>query len=274
MDLRYRFDDDTELHETIRDAVLSGLHIAIPVGVSEDSKDGHTVKLKALVKAVRKKPDGSEELVEMPAFSDVPIQFAAGGGMTATFPIKSGEEGVMLMTSRGFDAWHQQGGTQPAIDARRNSLSDGIFIPGIRSGKRKLQNYSTESAQMRSDDGKHVFDLHPKNGPSMAADGGKHVVSVNPMSGLSMKTSMALAVDAAKGMSVKGDFDVDGAMKATKSITAPALNGQVGGGSLAAITSGFVGALIGAGAVLFALATQAPADDVQRASYMLAKVIR
>ncbi|MFX9532792.1 hypothetical protein ABTO68_19560, partial [Acinetobacter baumannii] len=85
MDLRYRFDDDTELHETIRDAVLSGLHIAIPVGVSEDSKDGHTVKLKALVKAVRRKPDGSKELVEMPPFSDVPIQFASGGGTTATF---------------------------------------------------------------------------------------------------------------------------------------------------------------------------------------------
>ncbi|MBB5762171.1 hypothetical protein HNR01_001791 [Methylorubrum rhodesianum] len=273
MDLRYRFDDDTELHETIRDAVLSGLHIAIPVGVSEDSKDGHTVKLKALVKAVRRKPDGSKELVEMPPFSDVPIQFASGGGMTSTFPIKAGEEGIYLVSSRGFDAWHQQGGAQPAIDARRNSLSDGFFIPGVRSGKRKLQNYSTESAQMRSDDGKHVFDLHPKNGPSMAADGGKHMVSVSPTGGISIKTTTALAVDAAKGTTFKGATHFTDAVSSDKSFKAPTLTGQVGGG-FTGIANGFVGALIGAGAVLLAMAAQTPADGVQRASYTLAKVIR
>lgn len=273
MDLRYRFDDDTELHETIRDAVLSGLHIAIPVGVSEDSKDGHTVKLKALVKSVQKMPDGSTKLVEMPPFSDVPIQFASGGGTTSTFPIKSGEEGIYLISSRGFDAWHQQGDAQPAIDARRNSLSDGFFIPGVRSGKRKLQNYSTESAQMRSDDGKHVFDLHPKNGPSMVADGGKHMVSVSPTGGIKIKTMTALAVDAAKGTTFKGAAHFADAVSSDKSFSAPTLSGQVGGG-FTGIANGFIGAVIGAGAVLLALAAQTPSDGVQRASYVLAKVIR
>ena len=126
---------------------------------------------------------------------------------------------------------------------------------------------------MRSDDGKHVFDLHPKNGPSMAADGGKHVVSVNPTGGISIKTATALAVDAAKGTTFKGAAHFTDAVSSDKSFKAPTLTGQVGGG-FTGIANGFVGALIGAGAVLIAMAAQAPSDGVQRASYVLAKVIR
>lgn len=271
MDLRFRFDDETELLETVRDAVLNGLHIAIPVMVSEDSADGHTVKLKALVKSVQKMPDGSEKLIELPEFGDVPIQFASGGGVTTTFPIKKALEGIYLISSRGFDAWHQQGGAQPAIDARRNNLSDGFFIPGVRSTPNKLKNVSTTSAQTRSDDGKHVFDLHPNNGPSMSADNGKHVVSAHPTNGIGIKTVMKLAIDATGGMDVKGVTHFVDAVTSATSFNAP--GGSVGGG-FTGIANGLIGALIGAGAMIALQAAQAPSTAAQQASFTQAALVR
>ena len=264
MDQRARFTDFDELLETVRDAVLNGLHISIPVAVDEDSADGHTVKLKALIKTVRKHPDGREELLDFPPFCDVPIQFASGGGVTTTFPIKKALEGIYLISSRGFDAWHQQGGAQPAIDARRNSLSDGFFIPGVRSTPNKLKNVSTTSAQTRSDDGKHVFDLHPNNGPSMSADEGKHVVSVSPTAGISVKTAMKLAIDATGGMDVKGVTHFVDAVTSATSFNAP--GGSVGGG-FQGIMGGLVGALIGAGAMIALQAAQAPSLAPQQAAF-------
>jgi len=269
MDQRARFTDFDELLETVRDTVLNGLHIAIPVAVDEDSADGHTVKLKALIKTVRKHPDGREELLDFPPFTDVPIQFHSGGGVTTTFPIKKALEGIYLISSRGFDAWHQQGGAQPAIDARRNSLSDGFFIPGVRSNPNKLKNVSTTSAQTRSDDGKHVFDLHPQNGPSLAADEGKHTFALNPKTGATLKTTMALAVDAADGMSFKGAAHFADAVTSAKSFDAP--GGSVGGGFQGA-KGGFIGALIGAGLVYAMLANQAPPTARQQASFTQALV--
>lgn len=158
MDQRARFNDLDEVLETLRDAVLNGLHIAIPVEAAEDSSDGHTVKLQSLIKTVRKHPDGREELVDFPPFVDIPIQFASGSGITSTFPIKKKQEGIFLIASRSFDAWHQQSGTQPAVDARRNNLSDGFFIPGVRSNPNKIPNVSSSSAQTRTDDHKTVSD--------------------------------------------------------------------------------------------------------------------
>jgi hypothetical protein len=65
--------------------------------------------------------------------------------------------------SRRESPWFQSGGQQSPIDGRRHALSDAIAIFGIRSQPRRIANYSTTSAQLRSDDGNTVIDLAPNN---------------------------------------------------------------------------------------------------------------
>lgn len=268
MDPRFRLSDMTEILETLRDDIQSSVRVAIPVKVSEDSSDGHVVKLQPLIKAVQRSPDGKLSLVELPVLSDVPIHHQGGGGVTLTHPHKKDDEGIFLVSCRSIDAWHQQGNAQPQIDARMHSLSDGFYIPGVRSNPRKLKEVSTTSTQMRSDDGKHNFDLHPENGPSLMADEGKHTIAVHPKTGIGMKTAMALAIDATKGMSVKGATHFEDAVTSNKSFGAPLLNGQTGGGFMAGLGGGLVGFLLAMGLMTLLGAPQ-PADGLQRARYAI-----
>ncbi len=72
------------------------------------------------------------------------------------------------------------------MDARRHSLSDAIYLPGVRNTPRKLKDVSTTAAQIRSDDGKHYSELDPKKGITHSVDGGKHVVSMSPEDGIKL----------------------------------------------------------------------------------------
>lgn len=262
--------ESLDLEEALRIAVeshMSDMHLALPVRVLKDS-DGKTVSIRPTIKATQTMPDGTTKQIDYPDLEAL-VQFSGGGGTTFTHPIKGEDEGIAIFSSRSFANWREMGGTQPQVDGRQSDLSDAMFIPGIRSKPRDLGTINTEAAEMRSDDGKHSMSLHPKNGIAASVDGGKHTLSLSPQGGIAMKTAMKLAIDASKGIDVKGAMSVVGAISSTEGISGKSLSGLFQG-----IANGFVGALIGAGAVLIAMAAQAPSDGVQRASYVLAKVIR
>ena len=115
----------------------SRLWTALPVIVTEDS-DGFTVRLQPAIKGKQIDPQGKETDVQMPVLPDVPVQFSAGGGFTITHPIKKGDEGIAVFSARCLDNWWQQGGVQTQARQRWHSLSDAMYIPGIRSKPRAL----------------------------------------------------------------------------------------------------------------------------------------
>jgi len=169
------------------------------------------------------------------------------------------------------------------VDTRSHHLSDGIFLPGLRSQPRDLKDINTEAAETRTDDGKHKTSVHPKNGVAVSVEGGKHTMAwhpengiaasvdsgkhtlnLNPASGISMKTAMKLAVDATSGIDMKGALAVDGKVTSTL---------PIGAGVLQGILQGGIGAVIGAlmtGALFAAYGAQAPHEGYQTARYALA----
>lgn len=279
MDPRFRFDDPTETMESLADDILARVRVSIPVKLAKDS-DGHTVALQPLIKAVQKSADGTVSLLSLPVISDIPIQHGGGGGVTVTHPHKEGDEGVFLFSHRSLDAWFQQGGEQPQIDARMISHSDGFYLPNVRSTPRKLSNVSTTSTQIRSDDGKHFTDINPTTGTithsveggkhvstvsrdggiSHSADNGKHVVSLTD-AGIALKTAMAVAMQAEKGVALKGAFAVTGKITSTL---------PIGGGLLGSVLSGGLGAIVGTLITLSVLAgSGGPSDGFQRARHII-----
>lgn len=270
MDTRSRFQIDDEVLNTLADRIKGEILVGFPVEVMEDS-DGHTSHIQPLIKFVQRMPDGSQQVKDYPPIYDAPNNFPSGGGSTLTMPVKKKDTGYAFVMSRSIDAWHEKDGMQPQIDARMHDLSDAIYVPGLRATPRKLKNVSTESAQLRSDDGKHIFDMHPKNGPSMSADEGKHLFSLDPQKGATLKTAMKLAVDASQGMDVKGATHFMDAVTSAKSFNAP--GGSLGGG-LGGLLSSLVGALIGAGAMVALQAAQTPSAAPQAASFTQAALAR
>jgi hypothetical protein len=178
MDPRERYDDWMELLHVFIERHLSTLQTAFPVVVTEDS-DGNNVTLQPTIKAKQTQRDGTTKDVEIPPLGTVPIQFAAGGGFTITHPIKKGDEGVAVYSSRAIDTWWKKGGLQPQAEQRRHHLSDPIYIPGVRNRPRQLGGNpddqqqqassnkgkppSTTTLQIRSDDGSWYIEVAPNN---------------------------------------------------------------------------------------------------------------
>lgn len=103
------------------------------------------------------------ELVDMPLLLDCPVVFPRGGNCSLTFPLKQGDECLVVFASRGIDFWWQLGGVQPPPEARMHDLSDGFVIPGPYSQPQKIGNVSTSAVQLRSDDGAAYVELNPSS---------------------------------------------------------------------------------------------------------------
>jgi hypothetical protein len=101
------------------------------------------------------------KMVNMPLLLDCPVVFQGGGGMTLTFPIKAGDEALVILADRCIDGWWQTGKISPPLDVRIHDLSDGFALVGLRSLPRVLTSISTTDAQLRSDDGMTIIGAKP-----------------------------------------------------------------------------------------------------------------
>lgn len=68
----------------------------------------------------------------LPIISDVSIQWPAGGGGVLTFPLKVGDDVLLVFSMKSLAEWEvSSGGTVVPEDLRMHNLSDPIVIPSI-----------------------------------------------------------------------------------------------------------------------------------------------
>jgi hypothetical protein len=103
--------------------------------------------------------DYQYESANYPILVDLPVIFPRGGGVTLTFPIKEGDECLIVFSSRSIDFWWQNGGVQERADGRILDLSDAFVIPGPQSQVKKISGISTTAAQLRTDDGSAFIEV-------------------------------------------------------------------------------------------------------------------
>lgn len=135
------------------------LRVAMPAIVQSFDEDTQTV---VVLPAIREQMLNKQRVpvpTALPPISYVPIVLPRGGEYVLTVPIQPGDEGLLVIADSCIDAWYQSGGVQNQIDLRRHDLTDAFFIVGCWSQPRKLSNYSTSTAQLRSLDGNTVIEL-------------------------------------------------------------------------------------------------------------------
>lgn len=109
-------------------------------------------------------PTGVRTFASYPLLLNVPVVWQGGGGVTATFPVKKGDECVVIFNDRQIDNWLANGAGQPPNIGRVHDLSDGMALVGIRNNTRALPNFSTTEAQIRTDDGLTFIGINPTTG--------------------------------------------------------------------------------------------------------------
>lgn len=175
-----RYDNPEDVFLAAIQKTVAGIWTALPGYVESFDPDNVTVVVQLGIQHQRLMPDGTVKQVTPSLLQDVPVYFPRGGGCTLTFPIKKGDECLVIFACRSIDSWWQSGGVQAQSDSRSHDMSDGFAIIGPMSQANKIGNISTSKTQLRSDDGSTYVELDPQGQiVNVTAPGGMTVDAPN-----------------------------------------------------------------------------------------------
>ncbi|MGK4338101.1 Gp138 family membrane-puncturing spike protein [Klebsiella pasteurii] len=140
-------------------AIMSAMRVSIPGIIQSFDPDAVTAVIQPAIKGIEHDASGAEVSVNLPLLVDVPVVFPRGGGCTLTFPVKEGDECLVIFADRCIDFWWQSGGIQEPVDGRMHDLSDAFCIVGPQSQAKKISGISTTATQLRTDDGSAFIEL-------------------------------------------------------------------------------------------------------------------
>ncbi|AWK42730.1 MULTISPECIES: phage baseplate assembly protein V [Photorhabdus] len=147
----------------MQEVISAGLYVSLPCIIQSFNADAVTITAQPAIRWKIRQRDGELESVSLPLLVDVPVIFPRGGGVTLTFPVRAGDECLVVFADRCIDYWWQSGGVQEPVDPRQHNLSDGFALIGPQSQQQKIANISTHTAQLRSDDGAAYIELDPSS---------------------------------------------------------------------------------------------------------------
>lgn len=144
---------NAEREPTLADAVrafvsrcLGEVHTAIPGRVESYDATLQRVSIQPVIKEAFEDETGERVVARLPVIPGVPVQWPQGGGYFISFPLEVGDTGLLLFSQASLDVWLSEGGEVDPLDDRRFHLTDGIFIPGVRSFKAPLSEASGDHA--------------------------------------------------------------------------------------------------------------------------------
>ncbi|WP_400258171.1 Gp138 family membrane-puncturing spike protein [Serratia nevei] len=176
--LQSQIGDKQQADQALIDAINAGMRVSIPGIIQSFDADTVTCVVLPAVKGYEPESAGGGNSASLPLLVDVPVMFPRGGGVTLTFPIKSGDECLLVFADRSIDFWWQSGGVQESAAERMHHLSDALAIVGPQSQAQKISGISTSAAQFRSDDGSTYLEIDPVTKKmKIVAPGGLEVIT-------------------------------------------------------------------------------------------------
>lgn len=177
MDRKELWGDPEEATRKALLALQARMWTALPGFIWDYDPGANTATVQMGVSSLARADGDAYAASAFPLLPDVPVQFPGGGGAALTFPLKRGDECLLVFSSRPIDAWWQSGGVQRPGNARMHSMSDAVALVGLRSQANVPADISTTEVQLRSDDGLATVGLNPTtHAVTITAPGG---VTVN-----------------------------------------------------------------------------------------------
>ena len=167
--------------KVLSDTIFSMLRVSMPGIIQSFDPIACTCTVQPAISGQVADEAGEFKSAPLPLLVDVPVVFPRGGGCTITFPVKVGDECLVVFSDRCIDFWWQNGGVQEAVDPRQHDLSDAFAFIGPQSQAEVIGNISTSTLQMRTDDGAAYIELDPNS----------HAVNIVAPGGLNVTTPLA-----------------------------------------------------------------------------------
>lgn len=145
--------------KVLSDTIFSMLRVSMPGIIQSFDPMACTCTVQPAISGQVADEVGDFKSAPLPLLVDVPVVFPRGGGCTITFPVKAGDECLVVFSDRCIDFWWQNGGVQEPVDPRQHDLSDAFAFIGPQSQAEVIGNISTDSLQIRTDDGGSFIEL-------------------------------------------------------------------------------------------------------------------
>jgi len=160
--------DRRELGNDIVEALLAAMEgwqanvwTALPGKVIDFDPTDSTCSIQCTVQMQRTLPSGEQEWISITPLVKCPLVFLNGGGALITYPVKEGDEALVVFGSRCIDGWWQTGQVSPQVEIRMHDLSDGFVIVGPRSKAKAVSGWSTSRLEIRNEAGDTKVTLNP-----------------------------------------------------------------------------------------------------------------
>ena len=189
LDPRQAAADHLEAANSHLDGRQAAIHTAMPATIVSYDGATMTAVVAPAIQGIRTMQDGTQQTVTIANIADVPVCFPGGGSHILTFPVAKGDDCMLLFNERSIDNWFQHGGPQKPSDWRMHDINDAVCFVGIRaqphvlgksgngSSKSSAPQASTDTVQLRSDDGKTVVQVDgPNNSITLYASGTSEAV--------------------------------------------------------------------------------------------------
>lgn len=174
--------------KVLSDSIFSMLRVSLPGIIESYDPIANTCTVQPALKGQTADEMGNFSSAPLPLLVDVPVVFPRGGGCAITFPVKAGDECLVVFSDRCIDFWWQSGGVQESVDPRQHDLSDAFAFVGPMSQPNVISNISTTTLQMRTDDGFAYIELDPNS----------HAVNIMAPGGFGVKAPLSEFSNAVK----------------------------------------------------------------------------
>lgn len=92
--------------------------------------DAQSVAVQIQVQEAHVAENGDRVAETVTQINDVPVAFLGNGSGRVTVPVKAGDLGMIVFSSRSMDTWKQTGGVVDPEDDRLHDVNDCMFYPG------------------------------------------------------------------------------------------------------------------------------------------------
>lgn len=191
--IKERFDSPEEEQRLAGENVAANLRVAIPGIIDSFDPATQTATVQPTISENVRQGQGDAKPTNLPLLTDVPCIFPRAGGYCLTFPVKKGDECLLVFSDMCIDGWWQSGGVQGQMETRRHDLSDAAAILGITSVPRAVVAYSTNSVMLRNEEKSSYIEI---------ADGGNINITapvVNIVGDVKISGSLDVAIEATIG---------------------------------------------------------------------------
>lgn len=202
------------------DFALSDLHTCLPAVVT---KVDHTTQLIDCQATIKKKLNGSVENLAL--LTNVPFRCFKVRDFSITFPVKAGDEVLVLFAERSIDTWITMGGIQDPLDFRKHSLSDGFAFPCMYSQKELIPTFSSENLEIKTNSG-NLKIIVKSSGELEIITSGKSIVTSGGGTEINNDVLINGELTVTNKATLQNDLEVAQAITAGSFVGAPSLVGN------------------------------------------------